>query len=96
MTDKEKEELEFAHKTAEECIHKMLELKAEKRKLYKQIVELEERLEKDVAKAQHDKAKEIFNEMYRIVSESEDYTIIVTADDVKRIAKRYGVRVNDE
>ena len=38
-------------------------------------------------------AKNIFQEMYDIVNESHDEVITVTADDVKRIAKRYGVEV---
>lgn len=44
-------------------------------------------------KAQKAMAKKIFQEMYDIVNESRDEVITLTADDVKRIAKRYGVEV---
>lgn len=44
-------------------------------------------------KAQKAMAENIFQEMYDIVNESRDEVITVTADDVKRIAKRYGVEV---
>lgn len=93
MTDKEKEEIEFAHTEAANAIDRYFEVVAEKRKLLKQIVELGIEKDKAVDSAQSDMAKKIFKEMYEVVNESRDATIIVTADDVKRIAKRYGVKL---
>lgn len=93
MTDKEKEELEFAHSEVANAIARFFEIQAEKRKLYKQIVELEEKCKRDVKQAGLDTAKAIFKEMYELVSDAEDYTIIVTANDIKAIAKRYGVKL---
>lgn len=93
ISDAEKEELAFAHKTAEESIDKYLERDRQCRELKSQIVEMEIKHNKEIESAQKAMAKKIFQEMYDIVNESSGEVIIVTADGVKRIAKRYGVEV---
>lgn len=93
MTDKEKEELDFAHTEAANAIHRYFEVRTEMRGLQNKIVELEIEKEKAVASARLDMAKTIFKDMYDVVKDEREETIIVTANDVKAIAKRYGVKL---
>ncbi len=93
MTDNEKEELEFAHKVAGECIATAFEVKAKCRELQKRLASLEEKFDREIKKAQADTTRSIFKEMYEVVNSAQDETIIVTAEDVKRIARRYGIRL---
>lgn len=93
MTDAEKKELEFAHTEAANAIQRYFEISAEKRGLLSKIATLEVEKDKAVEKARRDMASDIFREMYSLIKDAVDETIIVTADDVRSIAKRYGVRL---
>ncbi len=93
MTDKEKEELEFAHTEAANAIQRYFDVVQEKRGLQNKIVELGIEKDKAVSRAKLEMAKTIFKDMYDIISGECDETIVVTATDVKSIAKRYGVRL---
>lgn len=93
MTDKEKEELEFAHTEAANAIQRYFDVVQEKRGLQNKIVELGIEKDNAVSRAKLEMAKTIFKDMYDIISGECDETIVVTATDVKSIAKRYGVRL---
>lgn len=93
MTDKEKEELEFAHTEAANAIQRYFDVVQEKRGLQNKIVELGIEKDKAVSRAKLEMANTIFKDMYDIISGECDETIVVTATDVKSIAKRYGVRL---
>lgn len=88
-----KEKLEFANKTSDEAVERFFEQQKKMKSLYGKISELEVKLEKDVQKAREATAEQIFKEMYDIVCDGTDYTIIVNATDIKAIAKRYGVKL---
>lgn len=47
-----------------------------------------------IERAQAEKAKEIFVEMYKLVKGSEEESVItISSSDIKAIAKRYGVNL---
>lgn len=93
MIDREKEKMEFEQSVERDAIKRYFEVMTEKRELQNKIVELEIEKDKAVSKARLDMAKTIFKDMYDLVSGERDETIIVTASDVKSVAKRYGVKL---
>lgn len=88
-----KQKLEFADRTSTEAVERYFEQQKKIKELYKQIVDLETKLDKLTEKVKLETAKAIFTEMYGLVCDAEDYTIIVNANDIKSIAKRYGVKL---
>lgn len=87
------DKLTFAEKEADCLRDALFEQKNKLKELYKQSAELEVKLSKEIKKARSETAKAIFTEMYNLVCEAEDFTIIVNANDIKSIAKRYGVKL---
>lgn len=61
-------------------------------KFLDRISELEVKLENEVKNAEHNTAKLIFKELYDLVQGAE-CTITVDANDIKVIARRYGVNL---
>lgn len=97
MTDEElkllQDKLAFTEKETDCLRDAFFEQKAKNKRLYKRITELEQKLETEVMKAKTEIAKAIFTEMYGLVCDAEDCTIIVNENDIKSIAKRYGVKL---
>ncbi len=97
MTDEEiqllQDKLTFVEKEAD-CLRNALFKQRNKiKELYKQNTELEIKLGKENKKAKSEIAKAIFTEMYNLVCDAENFTIIVNANDIKSIAKRYDVKL---
>lgn len=97
MTDKEiqllQDKLNFCGKEADCLRDALFEQKNKIKDLLKQNTELEIKLGKETEKTKFETAKAIFIEMYNLVCDEEDFTIIDNADDIKSIAKRYGVKL---
>lgn len=93
MTVDEKETIEFANKNAEEAIRRYFEVKAERDNLVKKLEESDSTKRIEIEAAKKEMARTIFKEMYEVVRDAVDETIIVTTEDVKRVARRYGVLV---
>ncbi len=74
-------------------MERFFEQKKKLKELYKQYTETQIKANKDVQKAQECVAKAIFKEMYDLVCSTDNCTIIVNSNDVKAIAKRYGVKL---
>lgn len=97
MNDEEikllQEKFAFVEKEADCLRDALFEQKNKIKELYKQNTELEIKLGKETEKVKSETAKAIFTEMYNLVCDAKDFTIIVNANDIKSIAKRYGVKL---
>lgn len=85
------ERITFAEKNAEEAIKRFFEVKAEKQDLERKLNRWEKTKTVELQVARKEAQREVFWELYELTRDALDETIILTKEDVKRLARKRGI-----